>query len=109
MKIVRNRFIPLKGFKAMNVCGLLFVRKDAYISEETMNHERIHSAQMKELLFVFFYVLYMSEWLIRLIGCMNLKKAYRNISFEKEAYTNEDDFEYLKNRSCYASIVYIFK
>lgn len=109
MKIVRNRFIPFKGFKAMNVCGVLFVRKDAYISEKTTNHERIHTAQMKELGYVLFYLLYVVEWFFRLIWYWNFKKAYRNISFEREAYTNESNLEYLKNRKYYVWIKCLFK
>lgn len=102
MKIVENRFIPFKGFKAMNVCGVLFVRKGAYIGEKTMNHERIHTAQMKEMLYVLFYLVYVLEWLVRLVLCWNAKKAYRSISFEKEAYENESNEEYLKMRYWFA-------
>lgn len=109
MRIVRNRFIPFKGFKAVNLCGILFVRKDAYISEKTMNHESIHNAQIKELVYLLFYGLYLSEWLIRLIWCWNLKKAYRNISFEREAYTNESNWDYLKYRKHYVWIKDVFK
>lgn len=29
MKIVRNHFIPFKGFMAVNLFGILFVRKEA--------------------------------------------------------------------------------
>ena len=29
-------------------------------------------------------------------------KAYRNISFEKEAYNNEKDLNYIKNRKIFA-------
>lgn len=105
MKIIRNKIIPFKGFKAINVCGILFVREDAYIDEKTMNHESIHTAQMKELLFVFFYVLYIVEWIIRLLIQGN---AYRNISFEKEAYRYQDNKEYLKGRKRYAWIKVIF-
>ena len=41
-----------------------------------------------------FYVWYVLEWLIRLFMRGN---AYRNISFEREAYANEANPEYLKN------------
>ncbi len=108
MRIVRNRFIPFKGFKAVNLCGMLFVRKEAYISEKTTNHESIHSAQIKELLYFFFYALYLTEWSIRVIWYWDFKKAYRNISFEREAYTNESNLDYLKNRKHYVWIKDIF-
>ena len=54
---------------------------------------------MKELLFIFFYIIYFLEWIVRLF--IN-KNAYRSISFEKEAYSNEDNLEYLKTRKHFA-------
>ena len=56
MKIVRTTILPFKGFTAINLLGLLFVHPGVYLSEELMNHERIHSAQQREMLFVFFYI-----------------------------------------------------
>lgn len=83
MRIVRNSFIPFPGFAAINLFGVLFVRKGVEITERLLNHEMIHSAQMKELGYIPFYILYVLEWLVRLLLPGN---AYRNISFEKEAY-----------------------
>lgn len=54
---------------------------------------------MKELLYIPFYIIYLLEWLIRLFLPGN---AYRNISFEKESYNNEYNFDYLKNRKKFA-------
>ena len=95
MKIIRNKFIPLQGYKAMNLFGVLFVRGNARIDNITLNHEKIHTAQIKEMLYVFFYLWYVTEWLIRLFMKGD---AYRNISFEREAYNNENDLNYLENR-----------
>ena len=58
---------------------------------------------MREMLYVFFYLWYLIEWLIRL--CMK-GNAYRNISFEREAYANDKDMEYLRNRKLYSSFNY---
>lgn len=104
MKIVRNNFIPFKGFKAVNLFGILFVRKEAELTSTVINHEYIHTAQMKELLYVFFYLWYLVEWIVRLFQKGN---AYRRISFEREAYANEDDFAYLCNRKRYAFLRYL--
>lgn len=49
MKIIRNNIIPFKGFAAINLFGILFVRKDAVITEQTLRHEEIHTAQMKRI------------------------------------------------------------
>ena len=104
-KIIYNSVIPFKGFKAINLFGVLFVRKNAIINERTIRHEAIHTAQMKEMLYIFFYVWYLIEWLIRL----PFGNAYRNISFEREAYDNQDDLSYLKNRKRFAFTRYILK
>jgi hypothetical protein len=44
MKIIRNNIIPFKGFKAINLFGILFVRGNAELSDEVINHESIHTA-----------------------------------------------------------------
>lgn len=108
MIVIRNRFIPFKGFRAINVLGILFVRKEARIDPVMMNHEEIHTKQMQELLFVFFYLLYFIEWCIRLIAYRDRKKAYRNISFEREAYDNQDDVSYSYKRRRYAWVRKMF-
>lgn len=97
--VIENKLIPFKGFKAINLFGVIFVRKGARMTSTDFNHEAIHTAQMKELGYVFFYILYVIEWLYRLCKPGN---AYRNISFEREAYENEGDVYYLYLRKHYA-------
>ena len=94
-KVIYNSVIPFKGYKCINLFGILFVRGNARIDDITLNHEKIHTAQIKEMLYVFFYLWYLIEWIIRLFMEGN---AYRNISLEREAYTNQDDLSYLKSR-----------
>ena len=52
------------------------------------------------------YVLYVLEWLLKVpfYG----KGAYRNISFEREAYGNESDINYLVERKRYNWLTLIF-
>ena len=109
MKIIRNNFIPFKGYLAINLFGILFCRKTAVIDDVTINHESIHSRQMLEMLYIPYYIWYGLEYLIRLLILRNHKKAYRSISFEQEAYANEGDMEYLKNRKLYSSFKYLKK
>ncbi len=99
MKIVRTSILPFQGYSAINLLGILFVHPGVYLSNELMNHERIHSAQQREMLFIFFYLFYVAEWLVRLLMRGN---AYRNISFEREAYENQRNLDYLKTRRHYA-------
>jgi len=104
MKIIYNSILPIKGYIAINLFSLVFVRKEKKpISERIINHESIHTAQGKELLWIFFYLWYVIEWIIRLIQYRNRKKAYRNISFEREAYANDLNLDYLKTRKRYIS------
>ena len=98
MIIYRNKYIPFKGFRAINLFGILFVRGNARICERTIRHEAIHTAQMKEMLYIFFYLWYVVEWIIRLFMKGD---AYRNISFEREAYANDGNIDYLNVRSKY--------
>lgn len=98
MKVIYNKLIPFKGFKCINLFGVLFVRKGCTMSDVDYNHEAIHTAQMREMLYVFFYLAYFIEWVWRLIVLRDWKKAYRGISFEKEAYGNQSDKDYLKHR-----------
>lgn len=96
--IVYNNLIPFKGFCAINLFGVIFARKKYKpLPEKVIRHEEIHTAQMRELLYVGFYILYFLEWLGRL--CED--NAYRNISFEREAYVNQNDANYLENRPKY--------
>ena len=104
MKIIRNKYIPFKGFRAINLFGILFVRGNAIINERTIRHEAIHTAQMKEMLYIFFYLWYVVEWIIRLFMKGN---AYRNISFEREAYANEEYIDYLESRKRFAWTKYL--
>lgn len=94
MKIVYNNIIPFKGFRAINLFGIVFVRGKRPLSKYIINHEQIHTYQMKYMLYIFFYLWYFIEWLIKLLLCFNFDKAYRNISFEKEAYDNQRNLNY---------------
>lgn len=68
----------------------------------SMNHENIHFAQGKELLFIGFWILYVINYLINLIRYkFDNSEAYINIVFEKEAYGKQSDFDYLSKRKPY--------
>ncbi len=95
MKIIRNNIIPFKGCKAINLFGVLFARKNARIDDVTIVHESIHTAQMREMLYIPYYLWYLIEWFVRLFCKGN---AYRNISFEKEAYTYQYDYDYVEKK-----------
>jgi len=101
MKLIYNNLIPFKGYKAINLFGVIFVRKYKVMTNIELNHEMIHTKQMKELLYVFFYLWYVVEWMLRYVGCFDSHRAYRHIGFEKEAYNNQSDLDYTSNRKHY--------
>lgn len=63
-----------------------------------INHEKIHLRQQIELFIIVFYIWYLAEFLFRLAQYRSFAIAYRNICFEREAYTCEDNLNYLQER-----------
>lgn len=72
-----------------------------------LNHEKIHLRQQIEMLLLPFFLWYVLEYLIRLIKYRDRNTAYRNISFEREAYTNEKDQRFLTQRSFWNFLKYL--
>ena len=85
-----------KSYLAICLFGLVFSVRPLNAVE--FNHERIHAAQQRELLYLPFFLWYVLEWLVLLMKYRDREKAYRNIRFEKEAYNHQDDLGYLKKR-----------
>jgi hypothetical protein len=94
MKIIVNNFLPPAKYGAIMLFGMIFVRPGVTLSPCTLRHEEIHKKQMIEMLVVFFYLWYGVEFLIRLYVYQNWNEAYRNISFEREAYSNDNVIPY---------------
>lgn len=100
-RIVRTRhFPPRRRFYAINLCGLVFANRP--LSATELNHERIHTAQQRELLYVGFFVWYVAEWLWLRLSGRSAMSAYRAVRFEQEAYRHEADPTYLARRRHYA-------
>jgi hypothetical protein len=72
--------------------------------EKTINHESIHIFQQKWLLGIFFYLLYVLIWIVWLFRYG--RDAYRNLPFEKEAYENASNLEYLETCKPFSWINY---
>ena len=52
---------------------------------------------------IVFYIIYLLEWLFKVIFMYPFShEAYRNISFEREAFQNEKDLCYIDNRKLFA-------
>ena len=103
--ILCSRYLVPNGYLGLTIFPFVFL-KNKKLKEDAklINHESIHLKQQLELLILPFYVWYIIEWFIRLFFKGN---AYRNISFEKEAYENESNLEYLKTRKWYSFLKYL--
>ena len=105
--IVVKYLIP-KGYRGMAVFPFVLVKYDFDKTNEVfVNHEKIHLKQQLELLIIPFFIWYLFEYLIRLFQYKNAALAYRNISFEREAYAKESDINYLKKRSFFQFLQYL--
>lgn len=103
-----SNFIVPKGFAGLTLFPFIFLkRKELKNNYVLINHEKIHLKQQLELFVVFFYFFYGIEWLIKCIKYKNGYIAYKNISFEKEAYSNEENLNYLTSRKFWAFINYL--
>tara|TARA_B100000686_G_C16397890_1_gene765776 strand:- start:185 stop:550 length:366 start_codon:yes stop_codon:yes gene_type:complete len=76
------------------------------LSESGRRHETIHFQQWIELALVGFLVLYVWFWLVGLIIYRNGARAYRENPFEREAYDNENNVDYLRDRKRYSWVKY---
>ena len=95
MIVLVNKFILAKGFKGISLWPFIILRSEAFKDDPVLlNHEKIHLKQQAELLVIFFYLWYGIEYLIRIFQYKKRHLSYRNISFEREAYTNEMNMKY---------------
>jgi hypothetical protein len=105
--IVAKYLIP-KGYRGLTLFPFVFVKYVFDSENKTLvNHEKIHIRQQLELLVLPFFVWYFIEYALRLLQYKNANLAYRNISFEREAYANEMHLDYLKTRTCFSFINYL--
>lgn len=97
-----------KNFVGITLFPFIFLKdKSLKLNKTLVNHEKIHIKQQLEMFVIFFYMWYLIEYFIRLIHYKNKYEAYKNISFEREAYDNESNLLYLKNRKLYSFLNYL--
>lgn len=85
--------------KAAAFFPFIFVRAEKFATPIFINHERIHFRQQLELLFIGVWILSFCEDLYaKLILKLSPKETYLRRAVEQEAYLNQTDLEYLKNR-----------
>lgn len=126
MRIFLTENFPPAPYAAINICGVLFARAEFVCrivrtgdEENFLRHEYTHTLQYREMLYLFFLLWYLIEYLVKYVICYlksyrvyngsTQRTAYRSISFEQEAYANQQDVQYNKSRKHYAWLRYVFK
>lgn len=110
-KYIYSKWIPFSGYKLMAFWRWIFIR-DEYkgkLTPSDYTHEKIHLLQQQEITVIMFLLIYGIELMIKLICTFNYHKAYRSVSFEQEAYGNQNRQSYLVSRERFAWKKYIFK
>ena len=113
MRIVSQLLLSILTLNNKNVLAMALwpfvIYKDKKTSENAVirNHEKIHHGQQIELLILPFYIWYFIEYWVGMFKCkFKHEIAYRNISFEMEAYDQERNMDYLKHRPYFSSWKY---
>ena len=99
--IIQNSKIPRYLSIFINIYAITlfpFIICKEEMDETTLNHEKIHLVQQKELWIIGFYCLYVYYWLRGKWKGEQSLIAYLNIPFEVEAYSNESNLDYLAVR-----------
>lgn len=105
MKIVLMNFPKSWKTIGVTIYPFIFLSKHVYENmnphqrDILINHESIHIQQQKEWLFLPFFIVYLFHFLYNyLILWMDYDTAYRNICFEREAYSYQSNLNYLSQR-----------
>lgn len=88
-----------ENIRAFAFWPFIFIKHRSLIKDKVLlNQEKIHLRQQRELLVIPFYIIYLLEFMVHLIRLRSIDEAYRAISFEREAYANHHNREYLNAR-----------
>ena len=99
MFLIVTKYLIPKGYRGLTIFPFVIIKhRSDQNNSVLMNHEKIHLRQQLELLFLPFFIWYLLEYIFRLFQYKNHNLAYRNISFEREAYANESDLNYMQGR-----------
>ncbi len=108
MIVLVNKFLLAKGFNGVSLWPFVILKNESFKNDPVLlNHEKIHLKQQAEMLLVFFYLWYGIEFGIKFLQYKNKYLAYRNISFEKEAYKNELNMNYIRSRKFWNFLKYL--
>jgi hypothetical protein len=104
------KYILPKRYLGLTIWPFIFLKNNTLKNDAVLlYHEQIHLRQQVEMLVLPFFIWYVVEWFIWLLITRNPQKAYYNISFEREAYANETNFEYLHHKPFWNFLKYVGK
>ena len=106
MVIVNDRLLRFLTFflgggelpAGMAFFPFVIINSEVEPTPELINHERIHLRQQLEMLVIPFYIWYLIAY---------YRRGYMQVSFEKEAYANDSDLNYLKKRRIFGFMRYL--
>ena len=108
MILVVNKYLLGKGFNGIALWPFVILKHKALTKDPVfINHERIHLKQQLEMLILPFYLWYLIEFIVRFFQYKNRCSAYKNISFEREVYSNESNLDYFRKRSFWNFLDYL--
>lgn len=110
IELLSSKYLPFKNFKFMMWCGKIIYRKDkenivlrylnTFYGEKSKRHEQFHIKQAKvhgKNSWIFYYLMYIKEWLKGIPFLKPFYHAYYTIPFEVEAYALENNQNSLDN------------
>lgn len=86
MKKHEANWIKKLGYRAITFGDHVFIDPEYFNDKKLLEHEMVHVKQYARDGFAKFILKYLGEYFFNLIKYRNHNKAYRNISYEKEAY-----------------------
>lgn len=102
------KFTGVKNAKAFALFPMIGFKDESFETQRIINHEQIHFRQQIELLFVGEIIFRLVErFYLRVILSKNSLDSYKLCCFEQEAYLNQDNPDYLKNRKLFSFVKYI--
>lgn len=106
--VIFSKYLFHPSFNAIAIWPFIILKnKDLKDDDVLINHEKIHLQQQKEMLWLLFFLWYLIEFLVKLIKYRKPMLSYRNLSFEREAYANENHKNFLNKRSFWNFLKYI--
>lgn len=113
MIIVSQTLLNLLTLNNKKVTGMalwpfiFFKDKESKSNQIILNHEKIHHRQQLEMLIIPYYLMYFMEyWAAMFKNKFKHHISYMSVSFEKEAYANQNNLDYLKTRKWLSSFKY---